>query len=356
MKNILYYPSFEIENINWMKFALLYFDKVNLIIPSSADRTLSRSFLQVYEETDLINKYRPEYNDGYYASLDALAAIEDILRAPERYSRVFRPIWTTRDIRWTGRNLIEKWKYAGNQKYTLYNEKYTYEWSRFCIKNGIGHETNEGIKIPEEVALIYMSMLSHIISEQKGIDALTDRPYMDRLAMAIRQDYGANDEKIQVARAKIELHLPRNLSNINIEDIIELRNSKEFKEKLHAFHNEMEKYHKGIEEGNMNKNIIESVNGIYNEFLYEIFKLGRELTKISLGIWIATQVEPFNFPSFINELIGTGVVVDNIIEINKKWANSRDSRYCRKYFSSLRRLPARNVHTNEFPFLSLDKN
>ncbi|MEA4827316.1 MAG: hypothetical protein VB130_11905 [Clostridium sp.] len=356
MKNILYYPSFEIENTNWIKFAMLYFDKVNLIIPSSADETLSRAFKQVCEETDLINKYRPKYNDGYYASLDALTAIEGIFRRPEKYSRTFWPIRSNRQRRLSNRNLIEEWKCKENQEYTLYNEKYTDEWSRFCVENNIGHKTDEGIKIPEEVALIYMSILSHIISEQNGISAFTDRPYMDEYAMALRQDYRATGEKIQVAKTKIELHLPSNLSRIKLEDIIELRNSEGFKEKLHAFHNEMDKYHKGIEDGNINSSVIDSINGVYNEFLYEIFKLGRELTKISLGIWIVAQAESFNFPSFINELIGIGVVVDNIIEINKKWENSRDSRYCKKYFSSLRRLPARNFHNNTFPFVALDRN
>ncbi|MBN7575667.1 MULTISPECIES: hypothetical protein [Clostridium] len=56
MKNILYYPSFEFKDLDWLKFALLYFYEVNLIIPESADENLSEEIQYVYKETDLINK------------------------------------------------------------------------------------------------------------------------------------------------------------------------------------------------------------------------------------------------------------------------------------------------------------
>ncbi|WP_459481870.1 hypothetical protein [Clostridium saccharoperbutylacetonicum] len=355
MKNILYYPSFEFKDLNWLKFALLYFDKVNLIIPDSADDTLSKDIQYVSVETDLINKYRPDSMEGYYASLDALEVMERLLRNPERYARLFRPIRISRPMRYNDRNLREEWECVDNQKYTLYNEKYSYEWSRFCIENKIGHETNEGVNIPEEIGLIYMSILSHIISEKKGFEAFTDRPSMDRYAMAIRKDYTAQsfEEKIQVARTKMELHLPNNLSQIDLKDIIKLRNSKDFKDKLHAFHNGMDKYYKEIEDGSLNKSSIDSFDGIYNEFLYEIFKLSREVAKISLGIWISTHANPLIAQSIVSEMIGAGVVVDAINQINKTWTNSRDSRYCKKYFSSLRKInDKRNLKKLEVNFFS----
>ncbi|MBN7575668.1 hypothetical protein C1H57_18145 [Clostridium sp. 2-1] len=93
--------------------------------------------------------------------------MDKILREPERYIRIFRPIRASRAIRYFGKELRKEWECVDNQKYILYDEKYTWEWSHFCMENGIGHRTNNGIQIPEEIGLIYMSILSHVISEKK---------------------------------------------------------------------------------------------------------------------------------------------------------------------------------------------
>jgi hypothetical protein len=37
LKKLIYYPSFEAEDINWLKFALLYIDVLKPIIPRSGD-------------------------------------------------------------------------------------------------------------------------------------------------------------------------------------------------------------------------------------------------------------------------------------------------------------------------------
>ena len=37
MKELIYYPSFEVRNREWLKFALLYIENLNPIIPESGD-------------------------------------------------------------------------------------------------------------------------------------------------------------------------------------------------------------------------------------------------------------------------------------------------------------------------------
>ena len=73
MRNLLYYPYFEIRNEDWLKFALLYFRNLNLIIPESADRHLSEEFNHLYESTDLFNKFRPDYNSAYVRFFQLIA-------------------------------------------------------------------------------------------------------------------------------------------------------------------------------------------------------------------------------------------------------------------------------------------
>lgn len=64
MKDMIYYPGFEVRDKTWLKFALLYFDCLRPIIPTTIapERDyISDSFCIIMDETDLIQPYRPEY-------------------------------------------------------------------------------------------------------------------------------------------------------------------------------------------------------------------------------------------------------------------------------------------------------
>ena len=39
MEELIYYPGFEVSNEDWLKFALLYLDKLNPIIPESGEKS-----------------------------------------------------------------------------------------------------------------------------------------------------------------------------------------------------------------------------------------------------------------------------------------------------------------------------
>ena len=79
MEELLYYPNFEIQNENWLKFALLYIDKLKPIVPYQGDKYISEYSNLIYNESDLLVKYRPEYSEAYKATLDALDILEKIL-------------------------------------------------------------------------------------------------------------------------------------------------------------------------------------------------------------------------------------------------------------------------------------
>ena len=90
MKNLLYYPYFEVKNINWLKFALLYFDDLRPVIPDmpyNQRRYLSDDFLRIMDETDLIKIYAPEYEEGSSASMLACEEFDNYLRTPRRYAQ-----------------------------------------------------------------------------------------------------------------------------------------------------------------------------------------------------------------------------------------------------------------------------
>ena len=78
MRSLIYFPGFEPSNVNWLKFALLYLDKVEPIVPESADIQLTDTFCDLRMHTDLIELYRPAYEEGDRATADAIEQVERI--------------------------------------------------------------------------------------------------------------------------------------------------------------------------------------------------------------------------------------------------------------------------------------
>ncbi len=156
MENLIYYPGFEIRDTDWLKFALLYIDRLNPIIPHSGDKFLTDLHYKLSNYTDLIEPHRPSIEEGKNATFDALDVIEKILKNPSRYFRIFGI-----------HNVVERWRYPENQNYTLFEDKYTYEWEQFCKKENFANPSSLGIRIPKELGLIYMSILAQTIADSR---------------------------------------------------------------------------------------------------------------------------------------------------------------------------------------------
>ena len=76
MHRLLYYPNFEIQDENFLKFALLYIDEIRPIIPRGVESSLSGSMKDIIKSTDLIKPYAPDYTQGDLASEAAIKHLE----------------------------------------------------------------------------------------------------------------------------------------------------------------------------------------------------------------------------------------------------------------------------------------
>lgn len=169
MRDIIYYPGFEVKDESWLKFALLYFDVLRPIIPYTirSERTyLSATFQQIMDETDLIRPYRPDYEEGICASILTCEHFEKYLRTPDRYRSYFG---------YGGfADYTERWKNPKYQDCVLFEGKYSKEFFDFCIENRLANSCDEGIVISSELAFIYMSLLADTISKNKEFEMITD--------------------------------------------------------------------------------------------------------------------------------------------------------------------------------------
>lgn len=63
----LYYPHINLTNKNWIKNALLFWDKLSQIVPQSVDPEDGEEIIKIKSESGFINDYHPERWDTSHA-------------------------------------------------------------------------------------------------------------------------------------------------------------------------------------------------------------------------------------------------------------------------------------------------
>lgn len=224
MKGMIYYPGFEVKDETWLKFALLYLDLIRPIIPyiiGPVERYISDTFLRIMGETDLVCPYTPNFNEGMCASRLACTEFENYLKYPERYARFFAQQCPS--------ELTEKWKLPQYQDCTLFEGKYSTEFFEFCIKNQIASPCKEGIRISNDLAYVYMSFLADVISRNNEMEMITDdQRYSQILLNNSQLDASSRKAYMHTVKNELTLALPDDLSNISIQEIINLRKDRDF--------------------------------------------------------------------------------------------------------------------------------
>jgi hypothetical protein len=335
MNTTLYYPGFEVKDINWLKFALLYIRKLRPIIPLSGDNDLSEITHRINEETDLFSYYRPTFQESYEASEIAYDVVSRFLLEPERYRYRFKKF-----------NTDAYFKDLQTHNFLLYNEKFTYHFANFCINNGYATESSKGILINEEIGNIYMSILANIISEKNQIHCITDMPNMDRYNIYIRDignlafntdiNLNRNYRIEKIARSVIELYIPKGISNIDLNTIIQFRASNDYSVALEAFHNEIDRYLNMLEGNESITEFEERINNSIRRLKRELLVLFPQLTLIAFQVWSI-----INGNLTAEHLAATSVSATSAIyttsNLRDIYVSGENARFTRKYLSTLKR-------------------
>lgn len=327
MENLLYYPGFEIADENWLKFALLYIDKLKPIIPYNGDKYISDYSQKLYDESDLLEKYRPDYQEAYTATLDAIDVIEKILANPSRYSPVFH-----------SSQIDTIWKNKTKYSNTIFNDKYTDELERFLLKNKLAEKSHEGLDLSRELALLYMTIFAQAISDSKEISPITDLNNLDKFSIFIRHKNQTEKEKFIVAQKIIELKLPEHIEQIPITEILALRAKNDFKAKFKSFHRSLKNFLESDDDNKTSERFIHLHKHIYSEFNNELAQLGLGLASFGVGVWITTHSQESSSQEIAQKFFEGGAFVLSGVAISKSWANTKTKRYCKKYLADLTKL------------------
>jgi len=331
MQRVIYYPSFEVFDENWLKFALLYLDQLRPIVPKAGERYFSDRFRRIIESTDLISPYRPSGGIAADATIHAVETCDRILRRPSAYKDIFKYD-----------NVVDVWRHRDSQRYTIFEDKYTDTWEHFVINNKIGHHVKEGVAVSKSLGLVFMTLLAQAVSSKVQIPPMTDLPELDRFSILTAQTSPADQAGFQVAQGIINVTLPANIDSIEVTDVVNFRNRPGFKVRLHAFHLRLQDFLNSVEEGSVQNNInhfTREQDSLFTDFSDEIASIGFGSISAALGVWLFIGSANGNPIQYVKDLAAAGVLATtSIVTIRNAITKTRSKRFTRKYLADLRKL------------------
>ncbi|MCA1001012.1 hypothetical protein LCM01_11380 [Bacillus thuringiensis] len=331
MTDFLYYPGFEIEDEEWLKFALLYMREVQTIVPYEADDYLSAKQTYLKEETNLLVSYRPTFDEGKKSTNDAIDIIQSIINNPIRNLGVLGRV-----------NILDFWRQRQNQNTELFQTKFSPELAEFCTEYGLCHETYHGIKLPRQLGLIYMSVFAHNIGDHRGMSVITDIKEQRQVSKINSQawKYNPGFEELKVMKKLIGLQIPVNLESIPLEDIIKLRNNRSFQNKLNAFHTALSDFTntpgQRLTESNC-KQIEEHLRVSIFDLTSDITDFATSTVATALGVWLAYSSKGDNL-ELAKEFLGFGATIGGAIQVYDKIQTTRNKYLAARYITDLKKL------------------
>jgi hypothetical protein len=321
MKNLIYYPTFNVQDDTWLKFALLYINELRPIIPPRGLDYLSSDTQRLLDETDFLNPYYPSEQDGSLATTEAIEVFDKILRFKTEYESFFGP------------GFENKWKNFTHKPITLFRGKYSQAFSDFITEMNFGEEVGEGLQLHRDVGAIYMTLLSHIIGDLRDYQIITDIPKLNDLGILSRKKSSNNIKQIEIAKKVINLKLPANLSEIDFNDIIQLRKTKSFNDNLDAFHLEIDKLSTSNFEDLNAEEFIKNYNDVYTELTEQIIELGVSVGILGISL-LTMNFIPLN-SGIITTILSSIGVVTSTSSISRTWKNTKNARFCNKYLADI---------------------
>lgn len=175
----LYYPHINLTNKNWLKYAVLYWDKISRIVPASVQPADSEDIIRLRAEMDFVEDYRPDEWDVSCAAQEFFKWFTrhaDNPKMREYYELRYHPLHRHR----MGRGELAGALHAAALATGTYIhvDKLDHHLKEFLFANGIAipgeEEWRDWVRIDTEVGLLYMSYLAHSISAKTSRAVITD--------------------------------------------------------------------------------------------------------------------------------------------------------------------------------------
>ena len=330
----LYYPHINLTNKNWIKHALLFWDKLSRIVPESIEPSDNEDIIRIKSETDFIIDYQPDHYDTSRAfkefSHDLIAIMESDTYLNEKlmfhnsFSRGHRYRNLTLDNNERRRFFSELVKSTGTY---IHVEKLDDRLKNYLFETGIAipgrNQWSDWVKIDNEIGLLYMTYFAKVISKDKSLAIVTDVEQSFSASIQfeskINSDYRPQFE-YRLGNLLIDTVVPKNINDVPIDKLIEIRNK--YSSERDSFFNEISKIANSVTGMDNINNLTEALNYHSKLILEETKKLEKfySISKIDtiksfLSISIPTSFVALNdhVPDYSKPLFTAGGIVFGII-------------------------------------------
>jgi hypothetical protein len=206
-RTLLYYPTIDIPNSDWLASALLYTDKVSSILPG--DRHDDPKYSDAIKFLVDNGQYKPVF-------------IKEILNKREG------EIWNLEHVFLENVYTILRKKDIGKKSVKMssgglshvYSSKMTFVIEQHLISNKIGSKKGETIEMDEELAFFYMGLLAQYVAKISMDDLVipsTDQESHENIAFGLAKD------KVEAFHFILKNCLPVPAPDTTLEEIVALK-------------------------------------------------------------------------------------------------------------------------------------
>ena len=287
----LFYPTIDIRNEEWLKNAVLFWDEINTIVPSSINNPYQENTTQYLSDEGILKPISVSPDIDF---------IEDLTSDTLNYLNTNEGFQLLTQGR--GRNNVihrDKLPRDVSRLFDIHPEKLPYE-IQYQLSRSI---TDEGwFRVDSNFAIFYMTLLANKICEQKSIALLTDNFLTSNLSNLVRLDNqiaikGRNYNFHRYMRNEKYIHLAQGLlTNLviksikvtdasSLEDIVNFK--KNHRDELGLFRTNITKLTQDITKDITFEAMKQQIEDIYNdEFLPSFNNFKKALS--SFGIkWVS---------------------------------------------------------------------
>ena len=223
MKTHIYYPGMEVRDELWLKFALIYLERLAFVFTVSEKSGLTALLDTLRQQSDLLAE-RPA--PAFFAGITP--------QIENQITGLIAPDFVRHKV-FGNKELIARWRQRANHDCFCPAQPGLERLHGFCLTHGFATQDEGGIRMARRFAnLLSMRLAREWALANEGA-LITDHDYLDRLLHLLESRYhnrGGQD----CFHLEIPLQVPTHLAKISFAELIALRGRSGFRQQLAAFH------------------------------------------------------------------------------------------------------------------------
>ncbi|CAJ1811385.1 hypothetical protein [Aeromonas jandaei] len=223
MKTYIYYPGMEVRDELWLKFALLYLERLAFVFTVSEKSGLTTLQQTLKQETDLLAE-RPDA--AFFAAITP--------QLESQLSGLLAPDFVRHKV-FGNKELVTRWRQGANHDCFCPDQVGLERLHGFCLAHGFASRDQGGIRMARRFANLLSMRLAREWALANDGALITDHDYLDRLLHLLESRYhnrGGQD----CFHLEIPLQVPTHLGEISFAELIALRGRSGFRQQLAEFH------------------------------------------------------------------------------------------------------------------------